>query len=120
MVSVFTDLQYLASANDSSKSTLDDFEQKWKHTPAQFERNRRFALSHNPDDENMTSGPVIYDNYKRLVNTYGETSVYKRDCGQLVPKPVVATKTDWCEGIVVRDAKPKNHVSQHRCQGCQV
>ncbi len=75
MASVFTALQYLTSANDSSKSALDDFGQKWKHTASQFELNRRFARSHNPDDENMTASPRIYDNYKRQVNAYGETSV---------------------------------------------
>ena len=94
MESVFTALQYITTVNDSAKSSLDDFGQKWKHTAAQFELNRKFARSHNPDDDNMTAGPGIYDNYKRQVNAYGETSVYKRDCGQLVPKPVVATKTD--------------------------
>ncbi len=29
--SVFTVLQYIVTANDSSKSALDDFRQKWKH-----------------------------------------------------------------------------------------
>jgi hypothetical protein len=110
MVSVFTALQYLASANDSSKSALDDFGQKWKHTAAQFELNRRFARLHNPDDERMAAGPGIYNNYKRQVNAHGETSVYKRDCGQLVPKPAAATRTDWREGSAVRAAKPKKHV----------
>jgi hypothetical protein len=62
----------------------------------------------------MTAGPGIYDNYKRQVNAYGETSVYKRDCGQLVPKPVAVTKTAWREGIVVRGDKPKKHVPQHQ------
>ena len=114
MVSVFTDLKYLTSVNDSSKSDLDDFGQKWKHTATQFEFNRRFARSHNPDDENMTAGPGIYDNYKIQVNVYGETSVYKRDCGQLVPKTAVATKTDWREGRSIRDAKPKKYVSQQQ------
>ena len=90
MTSVFTSLQYLTSVNDSSKSDLDDFGQKWKHTATQFELNHRFARSHNPDDERMTTGPGIYDNFKRQVNTYGETNVYKRDCGELVPKPVGA------------------------------
>ena len=112
MASVFTDLQYLASANDSSKSALDDFGQKWKHTTAQFELNRRFTRSHNPDDENMTAGPGIYDNYNHQVNVCGETRVYKRDCGQLVPKPAAATRTDWSEGIAVRAVKPKKHVPQ--------
>ena len=114
MVSVFTALQYLTSANDSSKSALDDFGQKWKHTAAQFELNRRFARSHNPDDESMAAGPGIYDNYKRQVNAYGETSVYKRDCGQLVPKPAAATRTDCREGSAVRAAKPKKHVPQQQ------
>ena len=114
MVSVFTDLQYLASSNDSSKSALDDFGQKWKHTASQFELNRRFTRSHNPDDESMTTGPDIYDNYKRQVNAYGETSVYKRDCGHLVPKPADATKTDWREGSSVRVDKTKKHVTQQQ------
>ena len=57
---------------------LDDYGQKWKHTPAQFELNRKFARAHNPTDDSMAAGPVIYDNYKRQVNAYGETSVYKR------------------------------------------
>ena len=110
MASVFTDLQYLSSTNDSSKSVLDDSGQKWKHTATQFELNRRFTLSNNSDDENMTGGPDIYDNYKRQVNTYGETSVYKRDCAQLVPKLATETKTDCREGSAVRATKPKKHV----------
>jgi hypothetical protein len=81
MVSVFTALQYITSANDSSKSVLDDFGQKWKHTVVQFEINRKFARSHNPDDESMEAGPGIYDNYEGQVNVYGETSVHKRDYG---------------------------------------
>jgi hypothetical protein len=56
---------------------LDDLGQKWKHTPVQFELNRKFAHSHNPD-VNLVTGPVIYDNYKLQVNAHGETSVYKR------------------------------------------
>ena len=63
MASVFTSLQYLTSANDSSKSALDDFGQKWKHSDTQFELNLRFARSNNPDDESMVAGPGIYDNY---------------------------------------------------------
>jgi hypothetical protein len=31
MASVFTALQYISTTNDSSKSALDDFGQKWKH-----------------------------------------------------------------------------------------
>jgi hypothetical protein len=45
-------------------------------------------------DDSMAAGLGIYDNYNRQVNAYGETSVYKRDCGQLVPKPVSMPKTD--------------------------
>ncbi len=54
----------------------------------------------------MTSGPDIYDNYNRQVTVYGETSVYKRDCGQLVPNPLTTPKTDWHDGSVVRSVKP--------------
>ncbi len=60
MASVFTALQYIATANDPSKSALDNFGQKWKHNAVQFELNRRFARAHNPDDEIMTTGPGIY------------------------------------------------------------
>ena len=73
---------------------LDDYGQKWKHTSEQFELNRKFARAHSPMDDSMETGPDIYDNYKHQVNVYGETSVYKRDCGQLVPKPVATSKTD--------------------------
>jgi hypothetical protein len=114
MASVFTALQNIA-INDSSKSALDDFGQKWNHNnDVQFELNRRFTRAHNPDDESMSAGPGIYDNYKRQVNTYGETSVYKRDCGQLVPKPTVVNKTDWNEGSAVRTAKSKKQVPQQQ------
>ena len=58
----------------------------------------------------MAAGPGIYDNYKRQVNVYGETSVYKRDYGQLVPKPAAATRTDCREGSTVRAVKTKKHV----------
>ena len=73
---------------------LHDYGQKWKHIRAQFEVNRKFTRGHNPTDENMEAGPGIYDNYKHQVNTYDETSVYKRDCGQLVPKSADTPKTD--------------------------
>ncbi len=59
--SKFTALQYITNANDSSKSALDDSGQKWKHTTAQFELNRKFVRAHNPDDESMTAGPGIND-----------------------------------------------------------
>ena len=43
----------------------------------------------------MTTGPDIYDPYRRQVNTYGEISVYKRDCAQIVPpNPDHPPKTD--------------------------
>ena len=94
---------------------LDDYGQKWKHNPTQFELNHKFAraLRHNLTDDSMTTGPGIYDNYKRQVNSYGETSVYKRDCGQLVPKPVTTPKTDWCDGSAVRSVKTKK-LSSHQ------
>ena len=55
----------------------------------------------------MVAGPGIYDNYKRQVNAYVETSVYKCDCGQLVPNPTATPKTDWCDGSAVRSDEPK-------------
>ena len=64
-------------------------------------------MAHNPTDDSMAAGPDIYDNYKCQVNVYGETSVYKRDCGQLVPKPVVTSKTDWSDGSAARSVKTK-------------
>jgi hypothetical protein len=82
---------------------FDDYGQKWKHTPAQFELNRKFARVHNPTDDTMTAGPGIYDNYKRQVNVYDETSVYKRDCGQLIPKPAATVKTRRKCGQVRQD-----------------
>ena len=62
----------------------------------------------------MAAGPDIYDNYNRQVNAYGETNVYKCDCGQLVPKPEAATKTEWREGSAVRVAKTKKYVLQQQ------
>ncbi len=90
-----------------TKCMLHDYGQKWKHTRAQFEVNRKFTRGHNPTDENMEAGPGIYDNYKHQVNTYDETSVYKRDCGQLVPKSADTPKTDCRDGRVVRSVKTK-------------
>jgi hypothetical protein len=62
----------------------------------------------------MAAGPGIYDNYKCQVNAYGETSVYKCDCGQLVPKAAVVNKTDWLEGSAVRTDKTKKQVPQQQ------
>ena len=62
----------------------------------------------------MAAGPDIYDNYKCEVNSYGETSVYNRDCGQLVPKPVTTPKTDWCDGIAVRSDETKKQTPQQQ------
>ena len=60
----------------------------------------------------MTGDPDIYDNYKRQVNAYDDTSVYKFDCGQLVPKPVATPKTDWREGSTDRSVKTKKQAPQ--------
>ena len=79
MATVLDALQSIDIVNDQCKCMLDDYGQKWKHTPAQFELNRKFARAHNPTDDSMAPGPGIYDNYKSQVNAYGETSVYKRD-----------------------------------------
>ena len=79
MTTVLGDLQCIYIDNYQSKCMLDDYGQKWKVTPTQFEINRKFAHTHNPVDDTMSAGPVIYDNYKRQVNAYGETRVYHRD-----------------------------------------
>jgi hypothetical protein len=50
----------------------------------------------------------------RSINVSGETSVYKRDCGQFVPKPVAATKTDWREASAVSPVKPKKQAPQQQ------
>ena len=93
---------------------LDDYCQKWKHTPAQFELNRKFARAHNPMDDSMAAGSGIYDNYKRQVNAYDETIVYKRDSGQLVPKLVTTPKTDWCDGSAARSTKTRKQATQYQ------
>ena len=48
-------LQCIDIVNDQYKCMLDDHGQKWKHTPAQFEINRKFAREHNPTDDSMES-----------------------------------------------------------------
>ncbi len=55
-------LQCLSTVNDQDKSMYDHYGQKWKHSPAQFELNHKFARTHNPSDDGMESGQVIYDN----------------------------------------------------------
>ena len=94
MATVLDTPQCIDIANDQCKYMLDDYGQKWKHTPEQFELNRKFARAHNPTDDSMETDPVIYDNYNHQVNAYGETRVYKSDCGQLVLKTVTTPKTD--------------------------
>ena len=56
----------------------------------------------------------IYDNKKRQVNSFGQTSGYTRDYEQLVPKPVAATTTEWHEGSATRAAKTKNQAPQQQ------
>ena len=80
MPSVFSVIQCLYVPNDVTKSILDDLGQKLKHNPAQFELNRKFSRAHNPNDESMTSGPGIYENYKHQVNTYGSALTYADVC----------------------------------------
>ena len=71
------------------------------------------------DSDNPTVEPIafepsddgIYDNYKSQVNSFGETSGYKRDYEQIVPKPVAATTPDWREVSATRAAKPNNQAS---------
>ena len=121
MASVFTALQYIATANDSSKPALDDFGQKWKHNAAQFEINRKFARAHNPADISMAAGPGIYDPYKRQVNAYGQLSLYRRECSQLVPpKAALPPKTDWREGSAAKSAKAKKQHPQQQMAAAAV
>jgi hypothetical protein len=71
--------------------------------------------NHCPAVESVTLKPSvdeIYDINKRPVNSFGETSGYKRDSEQLVPKPVAATTTEWREGSATRVTKPKIQASQ--------
>ena len=105
LTTVLGALQCIYIVDDQSKCMLDDYGQKWKHTPAQFELNCKFACRHNPTDDSMLTGPGIFDNYSRQVNSYGETSVYKCDCAQLVPKPAPTPKTDCCDGSADRSVK---------------
>jgi hypothetical protein len=72
MTTVLDALQCIDIVNDQCKYMLDDYGQKWKHTPAQFELNRKITRAHNPTDDDMTTVPVICDNYKCQVNAYGQ------------------------------------------------
>ena len=85
---------------------LDDL--KWKHTSAQFELNRKFALEHNPTDDSMTTGPDIHDNYNHQVNAYGETRVYKCDCGQLAPKLWLRPRPTGATELLAGPSSPKS------------
>jgi hypothetical protein len=86
---------------------LDDYGQKWFHTIEQFETNRLFAHSSNPELESISSGPGIFNTFKSQVNAYGQIASYKSACSKLVPKPVAQPKTDWRSGSMASKAKPK-------------
>ncbi len=77
MATVFTALQYIASANDSSKYSmiLDRNGSILPYSSSSTSNSR----AHIPDDESMAAGPGIYDNYKRQVNAYGEIVRYLRN-----------------------------------------
>jgi hypothetical protein len=61
MTSVVSVLQCIYVVSDEAKSILDDLGQKRKLTLAQFDLDCKFARTHNPDDDSMTSGPGIYE-----------------------------------------------------------
>jgi len=105
--SVVAALQCLEVADVATKNMLDDYGQKWFHTPEQFETNRLFARVRNPDLEAIAGGPGIFNVFKRQVNAYGQLAAYKSACSKLVPKAVVQPKTDWRTGSAVAKAKPK-------------
>jgi hypothetical protein len=92
--SVGTALQYLDVSVVHTKNMLDDYGQKWFHTLDQFETNRSFALTRNPEFESIAAGPGIFNAFKRQVNTYGQVATYKSAYSKLVPKPVAQPKTD--------------------------
>jgi hypothetical protein len=79
-------------------------------------------VSSTGDSDKPTVEPVvlkpsvdeIYDINKSQVNSFGETSSYKRDSEQLVPKPVAATTTEWRKDRATRAAKPKNQAPQQQ------
>jgi hypothetical protein len=50
----------------------------------------------------------------------GETSVYNRDCGQLVPKPAAASKTNWLDGSADSASKPKKQVPHQQTTAASV
>lgn len=121
MATVQEVLQYVYVANDQAKCMLDDFGQKWSHPAAQFEINRKFARAHNPADSSMAAGPGIYDPYKRQVNAYGQLSLYRRECSQLVPpKAALPPKTDWREGSAAKSAKAKKQHPQQQMAAAAV
>ena len=83
------------------KNMLDDYVQKWRHTPEQFETNRLFARAWNPDDDSMVAGSDIFNVFKRQVNfvsAFGELVDYKRDCSKLVPSPPLRSKQTGEQG----------------------
>ena len=83
-VSYFTGLDVIANAIDDLIA-LEDI-----YVPATGDSDK-------PTVEPVALKPSvdeIYDINKRQVNSFGETSGYKRDSGQLVPKTVASTKTD--------------------------
>jgi hypothetical protein len=95
VTSVGTALQYLDVSVVHTKNMLDDYGQKWFHTIEQFETNRLFVRTRNPDLESIAPGPGIFNAFKRQVNDYGQLVTYKSAFSKFVPKPVTQSKTDW-------------------------
>jgi hypothetical protein len=90
-----------------NKNMLDDYGQKCFHTLDQFETNRLFARTRNPELESIATGPGIFNVFKRQVNAYGQFAAYKNARRKLVPKVVAPPKTDWRSGSAASKAKPK-------------
>jgi hypothetical protein len=109
VLAVVAVMQCLDAADAATKNMLDDYGQKWFHTPEQFEINRLFGRGRDPELEVIAAGPGIFNVFKRQVNSYGQLAAYKSACSKLVPKAVAHTqpKTDWRAGSSAAKAKPK-------------
>ena len=54
---IHTALQCLCVDIEHTKNMLDDYAQKWRHTPEQFETNRLVARAQNTHDDSINGGP---------------------------------------------------------------
>jgi hypothetical protein len=109
-VGKFMDVNYFTCLDDIANAIDDLIALEDLYVPATGDSDKPTVepVAFEPSDDG------IYDNYKRQVNSFGETSGCKRDSGHLVPKSVASTKTDWREGSVPRAAKPRKQAPQQQ------